>query len=220
MSDLVRDLRYAARSLRKNTGFALVAVLTLALGIGANAAVFSVVNPVLTPLPYPHPDRLVLLWEARDPARQATNVVNPGNYLDGRDRARSFTDLAAFSWASVILAGDAAELVNPGGLGADLRRVEGAINSNVPVLGAKPGEVLGLVVSQGMPLVGAGLVLGLGGALLATRVLRSLLYGVTPTDPVALVGAGLGLFAVALLAAAIPARRAATVAPIEALRHE
>jgi ABC-type antimicrobial peptide transport system permease subunit len=87
-------------------------------------------------------------------------------------------------------------------------------------LGARPAEVLGLVVGQGLRFVGTGLVLGLAGAVLVTRVLRSLLYGVTPTDPVAIAGAGLGLVVVALLAAAIPARRAATVAPMEALRYE
>jgi putative ABC transport system permease protein len=87
-------------------------------------------------------------------------------------------------------------------------------------LGARPAEVLGLVVGQGLRFVGTGLVLGLAGAVLVTRVLRSLLYGVTPTDPAAIAGAGLGLVVVALLAAAIPARRAATVAPMEALRYE
>jgi putative ABC transport system permease protein len=87
-------------------------------------------------------------------------------------------------------------------------------------LGARPAEVLRLVVRQGMRLVAAGLVLGLAGAILAMRVLRSLLYGVTPTDPMTLAGAALGLVGVALLAMAIPARRAARVAPTEALRYE
>jgi predicted permease len=108
----MNDARFALRSLRKSPGFVLIAVLTLALGIGANSAVFSVVNSVLLrPLPYPQPDRLMLLWEAKDPARQGTNVVNPRNYLDWKDRARSFTDLAAFTWGGIIFTGDVPEMV-------------------------------------------------------------------------------------------------------------
>ena len=77
------DLRLAVRQLLRNPGFAAVAVLTLALGIGANTALFSVVNGVLLkPLPYPEPDRLVTLWE-RSPQRGVDRErVSGPNYLD------------------------------------------------------------------------------------------------------------------------------------------
>src|SRR5215469_3684138 len=92
----MHDLRYALRQLRKSPGFTFVAVLTLALGIGANTAIFSVVNAVLLrALPYPHSDQLVLLRErlAR-PSGFESGSVSYMNYLDWRAAQRSFTDLA------------------------------------------------------------------------------------------------------------------------------
>jgi putative ABC transport system permease protein len=98
--DTVRqDLRYAVRVLARSPGFAAAAVLTLALGIGANAAIFSLVNAVLLqPLPYRAPERLVRVWET-SPSGERRNVVSPGNYFDWRARAKSFAPLAAHSWA-------------------------------------------------------------------------------------------------------------------------
>jgi len=103
---MFHDLRIACRSLRRVPGFAAVVILTLALGIGANTAIFSVVNGVLlTPLAYPQPDRLVLVWEQNPHRGSARNVVSPSNYLDWRDRARSFSGLAAFTWTGITLTG-------------------------------------------------------------------------------------------------------------------
>jgi putative ABC transport system permease protein len=90
-----KDLRYAGRSLRRQPVFALTAVLTLALGIGATALVFSLIDGVLLrPLPFPEPDRLVQVWE-RNPSGDERNVVSPPNLVDWRERTTAFQGLAA-----------------------------------------------------------------------------------------------------------------------------
>src|SRR6185437_12345190 len=91
---LWQDLRFAVRMLRKNPGFTLVAVLTLALGIGANTAMFSVVEGVLlAPLQYFHPDRLVMVWE-NNPRFPRVWVSYP-NFRDWQRSAHSFQQIAA-----------------------------------------------------------------------------------------------------------------------------
>lgn len=96
LETLGKDLRYGVRMLLKSRGFALVAVLTLALGIGANTAIFSVVDAMLLrPLPYPEPDRLVRIWESSLKLDSPRNVVNPRNFLDWRDQSHSFEAMAA-----------------------------------------------------------------------------------------------------------------------------
>ncbi len=87
-------------------------------------------------------------------------------------------------------------------------------------LGARTGDVLRLVVGQGVRLIAIGVALGLAGAFAAARVLKSLLHGVSPTDPLTFVGVPLLLSVVALLAVLVPARRAARVDPMIALRCE
>ncbi len=100
MQTLINDLRYAVRQLRKSPGFAIAAVLTLALGIGANAVVFGVLNAlVLRPLNVPHAGTL---WAIERGSDKATNHSYP-DYLDLRDRNRSFDSLAAYNVTSVGL---------------------------------------------------------------------------------------------------------------------
>jgi putative ABC transport system permease protein len=106
------DLAYAARMLRQNPGFAAAAIVTLALGIGANTAIFSICNAVLfKPLPYAEPDRIVTLWERMRGGQLGT--VAPANFVDWRDTNRSFRDVAAVSASSFILGeqGDPARLM-------------------------------------------------------------------------------------------------------------
>ncbi len=110
----LRDLRFAARALRKSPGFAAVTVLTLALGIGANTAIFTIVHAVLLErLPVPDPDRLVVLWEenARRPGHP--NTISPGNCIRWRERATDFESIAAiYDWrANLTGQGEPEELV-------------------------------------------------------------------------------------------------------------
>lgn len=99
-----QDVRYGARLLAKSPGFALIAVVTLALGIGASTAIFTVVNSVLLrPLPFPEPDRIVRVWEASPRRGYARNVVNPVNFLDWHEQNRSFGPMAAVAGGSADL---------------------------------------------------------------------------------------------------------------------
>ncbi len=100
-----QDVKFAVRSLRKAPGFLAVAVVTLALGIGANTAIFSVVRGVLLePLPYPNPDRLVQVWELNQRGRPMQ--VAGQNARDWRDQSDSFRSLAAYAgWQTTVLGG-------------------------------------------------------------------------------------------------------------------
>jgi putative ABC transport system permease protein len=105
LDSLLRDLRYGLRMLAKNPGFTAAAVVTLGLGIGANTAIFSVVNGVLlSPLAGRDPDRLVLLWESTKDMPQIS--VSYLNSLDWRQRTRSFEDIAVFNnWDQFTMTG-------------------------------------------------------------------------------------------------------------------
>ena len=124
----VQDLRFGARALRRNPGFAAIAVLTLALGIGANAAIFSVVNAVLLePLPWSEPDRAVMIW-SKWVAFDKTWVAT-GEVVDYRRRASTLSEVAAWGDGQVNLTGD----------GEPERVAAGNVSANLfPTLGVAP----------------------------------------------------------------------------------
>ena len=128
MNSLWVDIRYAARMLAKNPGFTLIAVLTLALGIGANTALFSVVNGVLlNPLPYPNPNRLVAVAEKFPPFPEAS--ISYPNFLDWVRMNHTFESLAAYRHTNFNLTG----------LGEAQRLNTVELSANFfPILGVKP----------------------------------------------------------------------------------
>ena len=130
LADFLNDLRYAIRQQRKHPAFTIVAIITLALGIGANTAIFSVVNTVLLqPLPYKDPERLVMVWEDATKAGYPQDTPAAANYVDWRDQNRVFEGMAA-------IADDSFNLTGAG----DPERLEGRrVSTNLfPLLGVEP----------------------------------------------------------------------------------
>ena len=130
MSTLWQDLRYGARMLARNPGFTVVAVLTLALGIGVNTAIFSVVNAVLLrPLPYPEPDRLVTIWNRYEKLGEGRFTNSVPDFLDRKEQSETLENIAALTLGTFNLLGDGEPL-----------RIEGisASASLFPLLGVEP----------------------------------------------------------------------------------
>ncbi|HYU98028.1 MAG TPA: ABC transporter permease, partial [Pyrinomonadaceae bacterium] len=130
METLLKDFRYGIRSLLKRPSFTAIAVITLALGIGANTAIFSLVNAVLLrSLPFADPDRLVMIWEDASFAGFPRNTPAPANYVDWKTQGQSFADMAAQDMRSFNLTGD-----------GEPEKVEafGVTANFFPLLGIKP----------------------------------------------------------------------------------
>jgi hypothetical protein len=130
MTTLLQDIRYGARTLWSRPGFTAVAVLTLALGIGANTAIFSLVNAVLLkPLPFPDAERLVMIWEDASSIGFPQNTPAPANYVDWKTQTNSFEEMAALQTVSYNLTG-----------AGEPQKVAGhAVTANLlPMLGVRP----------------------------------------------------------------------------------
>jgi putative ABC transport system permease protein len=155
METLWQDLRYGARMLLKKPGFTAVVVLTMALGIGANTAIFSVLNAVLiNPLPFRDPEQLVMVWEDASFAGFPRNTPAPANYIDWKTQNRVFDEMAATADRSYNLTGDGApEKVEAKAVSANFFSLLG-VN---PVLGRtfnpeedRPGPGKVAVISYGL----------------------------------------------------------------------
>ena len=140
MNAFLQDIRYAARTLRCSPGLTAVIVISLAIGIGANAAIFSVVNALLLkPLPYPDPERLVVLWLRSPGINIPQDWPSPGQYVDVRNENRSFDEMSISQGRAGALLG----LEQP-------ERVEVLLTSSTlfQMLGARPGFGPGGVISM------------------------------------------------------------------------
>ena len=106
MDSLIKDIRYGVRSLMKRPALALIAIFTLAVGIGANSAIFSAVNALLiNPLPFSEPDRILAIWETQPSRGVVRNEVSMANYLDWRSQNQTFEKLGLYRWWSPNLTG-------------------------------------------------------------------------------------------------------------------
>jgi predicted permease len=106
IASLCQDLRYTARTFRRSPAFTALAILTIAIGVGANAAIFSVVNAaLLRPLPYPRDGELILVSGSNRTTRQSNFDATPGNFLDWRTRNHSYSGMAGFRQASFAWSG-------------------------------------------------------------------------------------------------------------------
>ena len=107
MESIIQDLRYSIRTLLKKPLFAAITIITLALGFGANTAIFSVIDAVLLrPLPYKDADKLVIVWERNRRSERQWNVANPANFADWSEQNSVFSDMAAFTDQAANLTGD------------------------------------------------------------------------------------------------------------------
>jgi len=212
---MARDIRYAFRRLLHNPGFSAVVVATLALGIGANTALFSIVNGVLLrPAALHQPDRLVAINHVYGETAQEAAFAVP-TYRDLRERLRSLYLLATFAGLALLLSA----IGIYGVMSYDVTRRSQELGLRL-ALGQARSSLLALVMRQGLVLALVGVAIGVAGAWSLTRVLEAQLYGVTRTDPATFAATALTLIVVAAVATLTAALRAIRMDPVRALRCE
>ena len=213
MDRLLQDLRYALRGLVKDPGFTALTTLCLALGIGVNSTIFSLVDTVaIRPLPFPDPDQLVRLAGTYPANGIGRATVSPADFRDWKEQTRAFADIAGIA---LVLA----SIGVYGVLSYAVSQRQQEIGVRV-ALGATRPQVLRLILALAAKLTVGGIALGVVGAFGVTRVIKSLLYNVSPSDPFSFAATALFLALVALAASYLPARRATSVDPMIALRAE
>src|SRR6266699_616579 len=155
IQDLIQDLRYGLRTMRKSPGFTAVAVLTLVLGIGASTTVFSLINAVLIrSLPYPHPDRLVYLWSPNPRFQLPIEYLTPmhADFFDLQKQNRSFASLALFGVGRFNLASQGrAEAIGGARVTGDFFKTMGispALGRTVDARDDQPGQEQVAVISN------------------------------------------------------------------------
>lgn len=309
-----QDLRYALRMLRQTPALTAVIIVSLAIGIGANTAIFSVVDALLLrPLPYPQPERLANIWIRSPGIGIFRDWPSPGQYSDLLNENHSFEEISISRLITVTLtvvgvvgtvkqyglddegkiavyfpqnqnadnnmflavrtSSDPASLaqavsgeihaVDPSVVVYQVRTMQERLYDSLArqrfamamlgafalfalilaavgvygvmsylvaqsthdigvrlALGAPRSSILAMVTRQGMTLAAAGMAAGLSGAMGLTRVMSSLLFGVSATDAIAYSAVAAILAGVAMIAAWVPARRATRVDPMIALRDE
>src|ERR1051325_8826299 len=155
MTSLLADIRFGVRVLLKSPMLTVIALLALMLGIGANTAIFSVVNAVLLRnFPYADSERLVRVWEKKEGGRTDQNVINLGNFFDWKEQNQVFTDMAAFFDRNVNLTSDGEPEEVPGQF--VMSNLFSVLGTN-PILGrtfveedARDGQPRVIVISHGL----------------------------------------------------------------------
>jgi hypothetical protein len=274
LDELTNDLRYALRLMRKTPGFTAAAVLSLALGIGANTAIFSLMDAVLLrTLPVSNPQDLVFLAHgtgeragassnyplferyraidavakseqppsaltvelrtARNPpaivaaVREAVRGVNRSiviryvRTIDQQINASLVRErvLATLSAGFAFLALTLCAIGLYGVMSYTVTRRSREIGIRM-ALGAARGRVLWQMLSQTFAIAAAGAIIGVIAAMMATRTLDTFLYGLSARDPATIAGVAVALLVISMIAGLLPARRAATLDPIRAIRTE
>jgi putative ABC transport system permease protein len=187
MNALWQDLRYAIRTLRQQPGFTLVALLTLMVGIGANTAIFTVVNAaLLRPLPYPHAERLVRIWGSRLEAPSDRTNINPLDAMDWAREAKAFESLAVFTTSTQPLTGAGDPVTVPVAfVSSTFFDTLGAHAARGMMFGpdhAKPGRESDVVVSHAFWMGALGGDPGVIGRRIMLADLACTIIGVLPAD--------------------------------------